>query len=196
MSNHSLPNRRQRFFFVPKKSLYNSPKNSVKLSWRRPLRYYYWRLVRLQGHPEAIARGLACGVFAGLFPIFGLQMIIGVFLAVLLRGNKFLAAAGTWISNPLTYVPIYAFNYHVGKWLLNQHDLTNVSLQSQQEVLELGSEIIVTLFVGCFAVGLVCAIISYFLGLGLIRRIRASQQQRQHRRHRGRNILKYREPDK
>ena len=93
-----------------------------KHSWRRRLQYWYWRLVRLQGQPDAIARGLACGVFAGLFPIFGLQTIVGVFLAILLGGNKILAAAGTWISNPLTYVPIYGFNFHVGKWSLNQHD--------------------------------------------------------------------------
>ena len=128
----------------------------------------------MQGKPEAIARGLACGVFAGLFPIFGLQTIVGVLLAVLLRGNKIIAAAGTWVSNPLTYVPIYAFNFHVGKWLLNQDLLTDVSLQSWEQVKALGSEIILTLFVGCFAVGLVGGIGSYFLGLWLIRRVRTS----------------------
>lgn len=154
-----------------------------KWSWRRRLQYWYWRLVRLQGQPEAIARGLACGVFAGLFPIFGLQTLVGVFLAILLRGNKILAAAGTWISNPLTYVPIYAFNFHVGKWLLNQHDeFTDVSLQSWEQVKELGSEILITLFVGCFVVGLVCSILSYFLGVHLIRKIRTSYQLRSRRK--------------
>ena len=29
------------------------------------------------------------------------------------RGNIYLAALGTWISNPLTYVPLYYFNYKV-----------------------------------------------------------------------------------
>jgi uncharacterized protein len=154
-----------------------------KPNWRRRLQYCHWRLVRMQGKPEAIARGLACGVFAGLFPIFGFQTIIGVFLAFIFRGNKILAAAGTWISNPLTYVPIYAFNFHMGKWLLNKHDdFTDVSLQSWQQVQALGSEIILTLFVGCFAVGLVCSILSYVLGVWSIRRIRISYQLRSHRR--------------
>lgn len=152
-------------------------------SFRRSLQYWYWRLVRLQGRPEKLARGLACGVFAGVFPFFGLQTVIGVVLAILFRGNKILAAAGTWISNPLTSVPIYAFNFHIGQLLLNDNSLTDISLQSWQEVKELGSEIILPLTVGCLAVGVVCAICSYFLGVWLVCRVRASQQLR-HRRKR------------
>lgn len=166
----------------PKISRTRQGKHS-KRSWRRRLQYWYWRLVRLQGKPEAIARGLACGVFAGLFPIFGLQTIVGVILAIFLRGNKIVAAAGTWISNPLTYVPIYAFNFHVGKWLLNQHDeFTDVSLHSWAQVKELGTEILITLFAGCFVVGLICSILSYFLGVHLIRQIRTSYQLRSRRK--------------
>ncbi|WP_228060538.1 MULTISPECIES: DUF2062 domain-containing protein [unclassified Coleofasciculus] len=146
------------------------------------MQYFYWRLLRLHGKPEVIARGLACGVFAGLFPLFGIQTIIGVLLAIPLRGNKIMAVAGTWVSNPLTYVPIYAFNFHVGRLLLNNNTLTDVSLQSWQQVKVLGSEIIGTLFVGCFTVGLVCAVCSYFLGLSLIRRFRASYHSRRRRR--------------
>jgi uncharacterized protein (DUF2062 family) len=157
-----------------------------KKSFRRRLQYFYWRLVRLQGTPEKLARGLACGVFAGLFPFFGSQTLLALLLAVLLRGNKILAAVGPWISNPLTSVPIYAFNFQVGKWLLKDNDVTDISdisLNSWQEVKELGLEFIWPLFVGCVAVGLVCAIISYFLGLWLIHRVRRSQQSR-HRRKR------------
>lgn len=141
-----------------------------KLSWGRRLRYYYWRLVRMQGRPETIARGLACGVFAGLFPLFGLQTIIGVLLAFLFRGNKIVAAAGTWVSNPFTYVPIYAFNFKIGQVLLARHELADVSLSSWAQIRELGGDILFTLFVGCFAIGLVCGACSYFLGVWLIRR--------------------------
>lgn len=161
---------------------YPSPKRRTKQSFRRLLQYFYWRLLRLQGRTEAIARGLACGVFAGLFPLFGIQTIIGVLLAIPLRGNKIMAVAGTWVSNPLTYVPIYAFNFHIGRLLLNDNTLTDVSLQSWQQVKALGSEIIWTLFVGCFTVGLVCAVCSYFLGLLLIRRFRASYHSRRRRK--------------
>ena len=53
------------------------------------------------------ARGLAAGIFCGCFPFFGLQTLLGVALASVVRGNHLLAAAGTWVSNPFTYVPLY-----------------------------------------------------------------------------------------
>lgn len=154
-----------------------------KRSFRRRLKYFYWRLVRLQGRPEELARGLACGVFAGLFPFAGSQTLLALLLAFIFRGNKILATVGPWISNPFTSVPIYLFNFQVGKWLLHDTTKTEVSFESWQEVMKLGSEIVLPLLVGCVAVGLICAILSYFWGLWLIRRVRTSNQQR-HRRKR------------
>jgi uncharacterized protein (DUF2062 family) len=184
MSRNSLQKYPQR---LPSAANPNSTRNpklrGSKHSFKRRLQYFYWRLVRLRGRPEQLARGLACGVFAGLFPFFGSQTLLAVLLAVLLRGNKILAAVGPWISNPLTSVPIYAFNFQVGKWLLNDHTSTEISLSSWQDVKELGIEIIWPLFVGCVSMGLVCSIFSYFLGLWLIRRVRTSHHSR-HRRKR------------
>ena len=66
------------------------------------------------GSPFFNAKGAALGVFSGCFPFFGFQTLLGVFLAKLAKGNIFLAVIGTWISNPLTYIPLYYFNYQVG----------------------------------------------------------------------------------
>ena len=71
------------------------------------------------GSPFFNAKGLAIGVFSGCFPFFGFQTLIGVFLAKLTKGNVYLAALGTWISNPFTYVPLYYFNYRVGSIFIN-----------------------------------------------------------------------------
>ena len=71
------------------------------------------------GSPLFNAKGLAIGVFSGCFPFFGFQTLIGVFFAKLAKGNIVLAAIGTWISNPFTYIPLYYFNYKVGSILLN-----------------------------------------------------------------------------
>jgi uncharacterized protein len=152
-----------------------------KRKWQRRLRYFYHRFVRLQGSPEAIARGIAAGVFAGWFPLFGLQIIIGVAIAAVIRGNKIMAAASTWVSNPFTYVPIYAFNYQIGQWILGsgQESYGFGGLQSWTEVMSLGADLLFTLFLGCTVVGLVLAIISYFAGLRLVRFVR---QQRHHQR--------------
>ncbi|NES20369.1 MAG: DUF2062 domain-containing protein [Symploca sp. SIO3E6] len=153
-----------------------------QLSFRRRLKYFYWRLARMQGSSRTIARGFACGVFAGMLPLFGLQTILGVLLAVPLRGNKILAMTGTWISNPLTYVPIYTFNFHVGQWLLNKHDLMSINFDSWQQIKESGAEISLIFLVGCLAVGLVSGIFSYFISLRLITKFRAAYHLQRQRR--------------
>ena len=71
------------------------------------------------GSPFFNAKGLAIGVFSGCFPFFGFQTLIGIFFAKLVKGNIVLAAIGTWISNPFTYVPLYYFNYKVGSIFFN-----------------------------------------------------------------------------
>ena len=71
-----------------------------------------------QGSPAERARGLAVGVFSGCFPLFGFQSLLGLGLASLFKGNHLLAIAGTWISNPFTYIPLYWFNYKVGAFCL------------------------------------------------------------------------------
>ena len=81
----------------------------------RRFRFFYLKLRRLRGKPVFVAKGLAVGVFAGCFPFFGIQSLLGILLATLCRGSKVAALAATWISNPLTYVPLYVFNYKIGK---------------------------------------------------------------------------------
>ena len=80
---------------------------------RRFKRWLFW-LWKVDATPGQRARGLAAGVFCGCFPLFGLQTLLGILLAGLLNGNKLLAASATWISNPLTYLPLYWFNYQLG----------------------------------------------------------------------------------
>ena len=71
------------------------------------------------GSPFFNAKGLAIGVFSGCFPFFGFQTLLGIFFAKLAKGNIVLAAIGTWISNPFTYIPLYYFNYKVGSIFFN-----------------------------------------------------------------------------
>jgi uncharacterized protein (DUF2062 family) len=90
------------------------PHVPVLRSLRRALRWLWHQ----EGSPGQRARGLAAGVFCGCFPFFGLQTLLGVALASVVRGNHLLAAAGTWISNPFTYLPLYWFNFKLGSMVL------------------------------------------------------------------------------
>lgn len=147
----------------------------------RLLRYWYLKLVRQEGTPEAIARGWACGVFAGCFPLFGLQTIAGVILATVFHGNKITAAAGTWISNPLTYVPIFYFNFRVGEILLRQQsEFTVVRLESWSEMGSVGFRFVAILFTGCTVMGLAGGAIAYFLAFNFTKRWRAVKLNRKH----------------
>ncbi len=141
--------------------------------WRRKLRYLYLRFVRLQGSPEQLARGMASGVFAGSFPLFGFQILIGVAIATVLRGNRIMAAASTWISNPFTYLPIFAFNYQVGVWILGTSSTKGFTdLDSLRGWADMGTEVSARLMLGSAVVGVVASLLSYYLGLPLIRRMR------------------------
>ena len=148
--------------------------------WKRLFRYFYIRFLRMSSSPEAIARGVAAGMFAGSFPLMGLQIIIGVAVAAAIRGNKAIAAASTWISNPLTYVPLFWLNFQVGRWLLRLPATTEFSFSSSwnlDAVMHMGLAVVASLMVGSLVVGLVASAVGYFLGLAIARRV-------QHVRHR------------
>lgn len=148
--------------------------------WSRHIHYYYYRLLRLQDSPEAIARGATVGVFWGFFPFFGLQMVLAVMTATLVRGNRLVAMATTWVSNPFTYVPIYAFNFHIGQILLRSQDidLTDVDWTSS-ELFYLGGKFALTLGLGCFVAGSIVAMLTYSLTVPALYRLR---RLRHHRR--------------
>ena len=117
--------------------------------------------LKQEGSPFFNAKGVALGVFSGCFPFFGFQTLLGLFLAKLARGNILLAAVGTWISNPFTYIPLYYFNYKVGSILLNNH--SSFIMEKNIEINDLwrqGRMFSLKLIIGSSLVGLLLASIS------------------------------------
>ncbi len=114
-----------------------------------------------EGSPSQRALGLGLGIFSGCFPFFGLQTLMGVFLAKIFKGNSILAALGTWISNPFTYAPLYYFNYRVGASLLdNKKTIVDFSHITTNELWSQGWYLSSRLVMGSICVGLVAG----FLG--------------------------------
>ena len=113
------------------------------------------------GGPFFNAKGLAIGVFSGCFPFFGFQTLIGVFLAKLAKGNIYLAAIGTWISNPFTYIPLYYFNYKIGSFFFNNSSDNIIEKNLVIEDLwKQGSNFSLRLLLGSACVGFLFALIS------------------------------------
>lgn len=72
---------------------------------------------------HAVARGVAAGTFFGLLiPVA--QIPAAVVAALLLRGNLWIAAVATLISNPLTYAPLTIFAYRLGAQVLGRPELS------------------------------------------------------------------------
>jgi uncharacterized protein (DUF2062 family) len=143
----------------------------------RRLRAYLLWLWRQEGSHGQRARGLAAGIFTGCYPFFGLQILLGVALANLVRGSQILAAAGTWISNPLTSLPLYWFNYQVGSWLLGPGP-GFPSLQQVQEagLWDLGLAFSSRLMLGSTVVGLLSALLLGVLSWWWMKRRRCSRR--------------------
>ena len=130
---------------------------------KRIRKFIFW-LWNQKGSPSQRAFGFGVGIFSGCFPFFGLQTLIGIFLAKIFKGNTLLAAVGTWVSNPFTYVPLYYFNYRVGSLLLNRDkDIVDFSHISTKELWSQGWYLSSRLFMGSICVGLVTSIICGFL---------------------------------
>ncbi len=97
---------RLRGMFLPKKG------------WDRGLRYMGHRVRRIPDTPHKIALGAAIGVFVCFSPLFGLHMLMAIFLTFLLRGNVVAALITTWFGNPLTFPVIIATTMKFGRMLM------------------------------------------------------------------------------
>ena len=71
-------------------------------------------LVNLRASPHEIALGCAIGAFVSVTPLLGVQTILAVLLASLLRGSVPAAIAGTFVGNPLSWPFIWVSTYAMG----------------------------------------------------------------------------------
>ena len=131
---------------------------------KRIRKFISW-LWNQKGSPSQRALGFGVGLFSGCFPFFGLQTLMGVFLAKIFKGNSIFAALGTWISNPFTYVPLYYLNYRLGSLLLNRdEDIVDLSHITTNDLWFQGWHVSSRLLMGSICVGILTGIIG---GLGL-----------------------------
>jgi uncharacterized protein (DUF2062 family) len=96
----------------------------------RRLRYILYKLlrrfVRLHDSPHSIATGASIGMFIGMIPIYGFQIITAAAVATVARVNKVAAILPVWITNPLTIAPILYLQYLLGRLLVRGKDVEGV----------------------------------------------------------------------
>ncbi|OQY18354.1 MAG: hypothetical protein B6I36_07200 [Desulfobacteraceae bacterium 4572_35.1] len=130
------------------------------------------RLLRLQDQPDEIAKGFALGIFVGMTPTLGAQMLIAVFFAMLLRQNKIAAAVAVWISNPLTAPFIYGLEYETGRLLLGMEHVHFFSHISAEAITELGCDLLIPMWFASFLYGAILSTLSYAIVLRMIPNMR------------------------
>jgi len=136
-------------------------------------------LIKARSSPRNIAGGFAVGVFIAFTPTIGLQIVLAILLASVLKLNQPAAIFGACITNPITFPIIFTFNYWLGNFFwkgpsvstvsnhlidltaqIAQLDIWNIKEQFLV-VSQLGSDIIAPLLLGCFIAGIVSAGLSY-----------------------------------
>ena len=151
----------------------------------------YWqrlkaRMVREQLPPEDIAAGWALGVFVGCAVPFGLQLVISIPLALMMRVSKVGATLGTFITNPVSIFFIYPAQTFIVNKLLFGGSLTYSKLADTAwtwaAVRRLGAEVMVSFFLGGFLLAIVMTPIAYFAVKRIVVRSRAWRARRRERK--------------
>lgn len=106
---------------------------------------------------QNVAKGIAIGLFCAFLPM-PFEIVPAIFLAVMMGANLPFAVAGIWISNPLTWVPLYTPCYLLGAKILQLQPIALAEIT----LLQAGVHY-VALWLGCLIVGLTISITSHFL---------------------------------
>lgn len=82
--------------------------------WRRVQQIVIHNILHLDDTPHRIAWGVFIGTIIAFTPTLGLQILIYIPIATLLRANKVSGIPLLFISNPFTAVPLYYSTWKVG----------------------------------------------------------------------------------
>ena len=136
-----------------------------------------WRFLKVKVlrdplSPEAVAAGWALGMFVGCSVPFGLQLVVSVPLAVVMRVSKVGATLGTFITNPVTIFFIYPAQTYVVNRLLFGGSLSYSRLENMEwtweAVRQLGAEAVASFFIGGILLAVILTPITYFAVRGLV----------------------------
>ncbi len=145
----------------------------------------YQKIVGEEATPEFIARGWAIGMFYGCLIPFGLQLILSIPSAVVLKGSKIGATVGTLITNHFSIFIIYPLQCYVGSVIL-QNGLTYdtiqkamsdvINEQTWDSLLSCGTDLLCSFFVGGILLTVIMTPLTYWGVLAIVRRHRKKQE--------------------
>jgi uncharacterized protein (DUF2062 family) len=135
--------------------------------FRRLFAYLLQRIARMPGSILSISIGAACGVAVSFTPFIGFHLLLGWFLAYLMRGNMLATTIGTIVGNPWTFPFILAADFKIGSWTLTQFGFSPplVDVTFVQIIAEPGTYLM-PLLMPLMMGGLVLSVIVWFASFG------------------------------
>lgn len=152
-----------------------------------------WRAVveKLAGSsesPRRTAAAFALGVFLSFSPFIGLQILVGMTIAFLLRLNRPAVFIGLCVNLPWIIVPWYTLTTIVGGLILNRPiaadfgprfdalmDLSFYTSEFRSQAFDLVAPFFWSFLVGSVAGAIMLGIAAYFVTLPLLARWRAAR---------------------
>lgn len=134
-------------------------------------------------HRRGVTKAVAIGLFFAMLPIVG-QMALAALLALWIRVNLPVAVISTWVTNPVTFVPVYYSAYRLGAMLLGMptHPPTEAGITMQWVTDQLAMTW-KPLMLGSALLAVAIALLGYF-SLNLAWRISLAYRFRHRRRNR------------
>ncbi|MBN1788296.1 MAG: DUF2062 domain-containing protein [Sedimentisphaerales bacterium] len=170
---------------------------TLKRKNHKLLRFFEYRILHIDDSPHKIALGFAIGIFVAWTPIFGTRLLLVAFLSILLRANKVVGFISTCISNVFTYIFFCYASYFLGRAVFSIFAPgTRLSKEQLEECLNdifapanitagfftkdywheiwaLTKNIGIELWLGSIILGLLTAVVSYFICYKIIKNHRA-----------------------
>ena len=138
------------------------------IKWLKPFLHKY--LFSLEPYP--LSRGLAIGLFWAFIPM-PLQMLPATLFCLISYANLPVAILAVWISNPLTYVPIFYAEYWIGYFLFAPLGINSMSFEEFRSVVDIAtlgstlSGVFWLILKGGVVISLIFAVIGYIAGYPL-----------------------------
>ena len=110
---------------------------------------------------RAVTRGLLVGLFWGFIPM-PFQMLGVIITTPLMRFNVPIGLATVWLSNPITYPPLWYLEYLTGNLILGREGIENIEL-TMEWFQSHWDDIIVPLYVGTAFYSTIVSFLIYLL---------------------------------
>lgn len=153
---------------------------------RQGLRRMAQRLGTLRASPHEIALGCALGAFVSITPLLGVQTILAVLMALLLRASVPAAIIGTFVGNPVSWPFIWVSTYFMGLHMVglegsfdpiavhrNVMLLWGALLEPSPQLLDVTASLLWPLLwpmlAGSLPIGLLAAAVVYYISRSVVR---------------------------